>query len=400
MKLEFNRDLCNLCGHCVEVCPFGAIDSYDTYLEFNAACKLCRICVKQCPQKAIYQVNDVTAPVVDKSQYTGVLVVVEHHNGQIHPVTYELIGKARELADKLSHPVYCVMLGAKVTDRASQLLAYGVNKVFVFDQPELAYFRIEPYTNAIEDVVNLVKPSIILVGATPQGRSLAPRVAVRFKTGLTADCTILDVKDNSDLVQIRPAFGGNIMAQIVTPNNRPQLATVRYQVMDAAAPKVIAGSEVVSLSLSSEKAKSGITVLESKAKPEEQSIADAEIVVAVGRGIKEQKDMELAERLAKALGGMVGVTRPLVEVGWADHTRQIGLSGRTVRPKLLITIGISGAVQFSASVGGAEMIIAINKDESAPIFNIAHLGLVGDLYEIIPRLLLKLEEGGQLDAVL
>jgi electron transfer flavoprotein alpha subunit len=244
----------------------------------------------------------------------------------------------------------------------------------------------------MEDFVNKVKPSTLLVGATTIGRSLAPRVAARFKTGLTADCTILDMKENTDLVQIRPAFGGNIMAQIVNPNCRPQLATVRYKVMDAPERSAEPSGKINNVVMDKAKFASDIEVLKVEKKVIESSISDAEIIVAAGRGIKSEKDLDMIREFAELLGAQIAVTRPLIEAGWADARKQIGLSGRTVKPKLIITCGISGAVQFAAGMNNSDCIVAINKDPKASIFNVAHYGIVGDIYEVLPKLINNIKE--------
>jgi electron transfer flavoprotein alpha subunit len=370
----------------VDICPFKAIEDNNGKIEINAGCKMCKICVKRGPAGVMEFVED-EVKTVDKSLWKGIAVYVDHVEGDIHPVTLELIGKAKELANKVNFPIYCLFLGSNIEDKAQELLHYGVDKVFVYDKEELKDFRIEPYTAAFEDFVNNVKPSTILVGATTIGRSLAPRMAARFKTGLTADCTILDIKENTDLVQIRPAFGGNIMAQINTPNTRPQLATVRYKVMDAPERSEEVSGEIVRCDIESSKLSSNIEVLKVTHKEKEESISDAEVIVVAGRGIKSEKDMELVHELADLLGAQIAGTRPLIEAGWIDAKKQIGLSGRTVKPRLIITLGVSGAVQFAAGMNGSEYIFAINKDEKASIFNVAHYGIVGDIYEIVPQLI-------------
>ena len=285
-------------------------------------------------------------------------------------------------------------MGDNIENNVHELLHYGVDKVFLYDDNELKYFRIEPYTSVIEDFINNVKPAVLLVGATTVGRSLAPRVAARFKTGLTADCTILDIKENTDLVQIRPAFGGNIMAQIVTPNSRPQLATVRYKVMSAPERSEDEVGEIVKLSIKKEKLKSNINVLEVAKKSKEKEISEADVLVVAGRGVKSEKDLEMIKELSELLGGQVACTRPLIEAGWVDAKRQVGLSGRTVRPKLIITCGVSGAVQFTAGMNNSDYIFAINTDEKAPIFKVAHYGIVGDIYEVVPMLIERLKNNG------
>ncbi|MBW6410480.1 electron transfer flavoprotein subunit alpha [Clostridium weizhouense] len=389
-KLVVNQEKITNQEELIKICPFGALEINNGKVEINGACKMCKLCVKKGPKGAVEYVEDEVKQ-IDKSLWKGIAVYVDHVNGKIHPVTYELIGKARELAGKINQPVYCVFIGDKITDEAEELLHYGVNKVFVYDKESLKDFRIEPYAAAFEDFINNVKPSAILVGATTIGRSLAPRIAARFRTGLTADCTILDIKENTDLVQIRPAFGGNIMAQIVTPNSRPQLATVRYKVMTAPERTNDISGEIIQCDIKDEKLKSGINVLEVKAKDTEVGISDAEIIIAAGRGVKSEKDLEMIKELANLLGGEFACTRPLIEAGWVDAKKQIGLSGRTVRPRLIITCGISGAVQFSAGMNNSDYIFAINSDEKAPIFKVAHYGVVGNLYEIVPQIIEKIK---------
>ena len=384
-KLVVNQDKITNIDELMKVCPFGAMENNGGKLEINASCKMCRLCVKKGNGAVEYVEEEVIS--IDKSLWKGVAVYVEHVEGEIHPVTLELIGKARELAAKVNHPVYCVFMGYNIKDKAEELLHYGVDEVVVYDSVEFEHFRIEPYTAAFEAFINKVKPTAILVGATTVGRSLAPRVAARFKTGLTADCTILDIKENTDLVQIRPAFGGNIMAQIVTPNNRPQLATVRYKVMSAPERSAEASGKITVGIIGEDKLQSNIKVLNIIPKEKETGISDAEVIIVAGRGIKTEKDLAMIKELAELLGGEVAVTRPLIEAGWADAKRQVGLSGRTVRPRLIITCGVSGAVQFTAGMNNSDYIFAINKDEKAPIFKAAHYGIVGDIYDIIPQLI-------------
>lgn len=388
--LKVNQEKITNKEQLIKICPFGAIEEINGKIEIGAACKMCKLCVKKGPEGAIEYIED-EIPQIDKDKWRGVCVYVDHVEGNIHPVTFELIGKARELASKINHPVYAVFIGENIRDKAEEILHYGVDEVFLYDNKELVDFRIEPYTACFEDFINKIKPSIILVGATTVGRSLAPRVAARFRTGLTADCTVLDVKENTDLVQIRPAFGGNIMAQINTPNTRPQLATVRYKVMSAPQRNDEKSGKITLMDIEKEKLNSNIEVIRVTKKEKEVSISDAEVIIACGRGVKSQKDFEMIKELCDLIGAQIAVTRPLIEAGWADAKRQIGLSGRTVKPKLIITCGISGAVQFTAGMRGSDCIIAINSDEKAPIFNVAHYGIVGDLYEVLPNLIEKIK---------
>lgn len=375
----------------VKICPFGAMEEKDGKLTINAACKMCRLCVKKGPKGAVEYVDDTVKPSVNKEEWKGIAVYVDHVDGKIHPVTFELLGKAKELAAITGHPVYALFMGNHITEQSRELLHYGADKVFVYEEEELARFKIEPYTAVFEDFIGKIKPSSILVGATTVGRQLAPRVAARMKTGLTADCTILEMNEDTDLSQIRPAFGGNIMAHIKTPNHRPQMATVRYKIMNAPKRQEEAEGEIVSCAIAKEKLGSHVEVLDIVQKEKEQFIENADVLVVAGRGVKKPEDLANLQKLADLLGGQLACTRPVAEAGWLPAKCQIGLSGRTVRPKLIITCGVSGAVQFTAGMNHAENIFAINSDPKTPIFKTAHYCLVGDLYEILPQLIQKIE---------
>ena len=375
----------------VKICPFGAMEEKGGKLTINAACKMCRLCVKKGPKGAVEYVDDTVKPSVNKEEWKGIAVYVDHVDGKIHPVTFELLGKAKELAAITGHPVYALFMGNHITEQSRELLHYGADKVFVYEEEELARFKIEPYTAVFEDFIGKIKPSSILVGATTVGRQLAPRVAARMKTGLTADCTILEMNEDTDLSQIRPAFGGNIMAHIKTPNHRPQMATVRYKIMNAPKRQEEAEGEIISCAIAKEKLGSHVEVLDIVQKEKEQFIENADVLVVAGRGVKKPEDLANLQKLADLLGGQLACTRPVAEAGWLPAKCQIGLSGRTVRPKLIITCGVSGAVQFTAGMNHAENIFAINSDPKAPIFKTAHYCLVGDLYEILPQLIQKIE---------
>lgn len=386
---------CSLCKVCIEACPFDAIDIVDGKIEMNSACKACGICVKSCPEGLIQPVED-KRETVDKSEYTDVLVFAEQLEGEIHPVTYELMGKGRELADKIDQELHVILLGHDITDQTEEILAHGADKVYVYNQEPLHHFDVEAYAKAFEDCVKRTKPTIILIGATSIGRSLAPRISTRFKTGLTADCTILDVRENTDLVQTRPAFGGNIMARILTTRTRPQMATVRYKVMEPAERVDAPTGEVINFSVDEKELETRSNFVNITKKPEVESIEEADKIIAVGRGVREEKDLEMIKELADLIGAKIGTTRPLIEKGWTDHQQQIGLSGRSVRPELLITLGVSGSVQFVAGMKSSEHIFAVNTDPEASIFNVAHYGMVGDLYEIVPKLIEKIKNGEQI----
>ena len=381
---------CTRCGLCITQCPFNAMAMVDGQVQINAACKMCRMCLRNCPSQAISEQVDAPQPQIDKSQWHDILVYVEHSDGRIHPVTLELIGKAHELARVIGQQVNCLMIGDHIEQAADSLLDYGVANVYLYEDARLQYFRADKYTEVFEDCIQRSHPAVVLVGATVSGRSLAPRTAARFRTGLTADCTVLEMRENTDLVQIRPAFGGNIMAQILNTNHRPQFATVRYKVMDPAVKQDRIG-KVVSCPIDPAKLDSRIEWLKIENKEQEVSISDAEVLVAVGRGVKDEKTLALIETLAQKLHAQMACSRPVVESGHYDVRRQIGLSGRTVKPKLILTFGISGAIQFTAGMKGAEKIIAVNTDPQAPIFDLAHVAVVGDAGQIAENMLKEME---------
>ena len=372
-----------------KLCPFGAISYENGKLDISSACKMCKMCAKK--GGGLIEYVEEVAVGIDKSLWRGVCVYADVSEGKTHRVTYELCGKARELSKVTGDPVYAIMIGSGVEDAARDLLRYGVDKVFLYDDPAFSEFRIEPYTTAFCDFIEKIKPSSILVGATNLGRQLAPRVAARCKTGLTADCTVLDMKENSDLVQIRPAFGGNIMAQIITPNTRPQFCTVRYKVFSESKPTDAPMGEVVKMAVTDAMTSSLIKVISSFAKPKDIDIAEAEVIVAVGRGASSEAMRTQAAELANLLGGVVACSRPLVEGNIFDAKHQIGLSGRTVKPKLIFCLGISGAVQFAAGMKSSDCIVAVNTDKDAPIFDVAHYCVVGDVNEIVPKLIEKIK---------
>ncbi len=374
----------------ISLCPFGAISYENGKLDISSACKMCKMCARR-GGGAIEYVEEETAG-VDKSLWRGICVYVDHYGDKIHRVTYELIGKARDLAKVTGHPVYALVIGSGLGDGIEKLLHYGVDKVFVYDNPELSDFRIEPYTAAFHDFIEKIKPSSILVGATNLGRQLAPRIAARCKAGLTADCTVLEMKENTDLVQIRPAFGGNIMAQIISTNTRPQFCTVRYKVFSEPKANAEASGEIIRMDISADVLKSGIDVISGVDKPKDIDISESDVIVAVGRGAQSEGMRAMAAELAELLGGVVACSRPLVEGNIFDAKHQIGLSGRTVKPKFIITLGISGAVQFAAGMKSSDCIVAVNTDKSAPIFDVAHYAIVGDVNEIVPRLIEKIKE--------
>lgn len=391
MGLIINHSLVNdeIANKLVELCPFKAISYNNSKLDINAGCKLCKMCVRNSNGVITFK-EDITET-INKDEYKGICVYADSDHGLIHNVSFELIGEALQLAKTINHPVYALLIGFNTKENAKELLEYGVDKVFVYDNELLKDFDMERYTNCFEDFISNNKPSSVLVGATNVGRSLAPRVAARFHTGLTADCTKLEMKENTDLVQIRPAFGGNIMAQIINPNHRPQFATVRYKVFDKP-NKVEPKGEIINCLVKPEWLVSHVEILNIENKPKENDISDADVIIAIGRGLKSKDDLKMINELADVLNASVACSRPMVEAGLFDSKHQIGLSGKTVKPKLIITIGISGAIQFVSGMKSADCIIAINSNPNAPIFDIANYGIVGDLYKIVPELTQRIKE--------
>ncbi len=381
---------CTGCGICLDVCPFGAIDMVEGKAQINEACRACGLCVDECPVGAII-IQDADA--VDLTSYSGVMIYAEQRNGELHPVSYELLGKAHELAVQISQPVYVVVIGDGVVEGAEELVKRGADKVYVYSHSDLREFRDDPYSDLLAECCNEVKPSIFLIGATSIGRSLGPRVAAKIETGLTADCTGLDIDPDTGLLrQTRPAYGGNIMATIITPKSRPQMATVRYKMFPEAEKVESPEGEIIEKSFDIEGLTDRIRVLEFQEAEEQVSITEADIIVSGGMGLGDPEGFKLIQELAETLGAAVGASRPTVDEGWIDYRHQVGLSGRTVRPQVYLACGISGAVQHQAGMKTSDIIIAINKDPDASILKISNLGVVGDLYEVIPLLIEKIKE--------
>lgn len=317
----------------------------------------------------------------------GVLVFAEQEDGEIHKVTYELLGKGREIADRLGKNVCAVLLGYNLEDKAQELIYYGADKVLLFDHPSLKDFDVVRYKCNIVKLVRKMRPDILLIGATRIGRSLAPRIAASLKTGLTADCIDLDLDEEGNLIQIRPAFSGNIMAQIRT-RTRPQMATVRYRMMKPLKRDSARKGEIVKM-VPELIEDTGMQILE-KRRVDEVNISDAEVIVAAGRGFKKPEDLKLIRELADLLDGVVGSSRPLVDAGWIGKEHQVGFSGNTVKPKVYMAFGISGSPQHLFGMRDSDIIIAVNKDETAPIINVSDYYVVGDLYEILPQLIYEI----------
>jgi len=390
-KILVFDEKCVGCGKCINVCPFNAISLENKKAVIGDACVMCGACERNCPFGAI-KIERMQGYEQDISLYRDVWVFAEQRGGETAGVAFELLGAARRLADRLGESVAAVLIGDGVSEQAKELIAYGADVVYVIEGNDYENFSDELYANACIKLVEEHKPSIFLLGATAYGRSLAPRISSSLETGLTADCTVLDIDRESGMfVQTRPAFGGNIMASIVCPARRPQMATVRPRVMKKPEPDLGRSGSIVKFA--------PVIEMSPKAKLLERiqeesfgvSLADAEVIVAAGRGISDQKNLALVEELARLLNGAVGASRPIVDSGWIDHSHQVGQTGRTVAPKLYIAAGISGAVQHVAGMSSSDFIVAINKDKDAPIFKIANLGIIGDAAEIIRELIAQLK---------
>jgi electron transfer flavoprotein alpha subunit len=382
------KDKCVGCKICVGVCPFGAIEVIEKRAEITDRCTLCGACYKSCKFNAIdFKRDDRESS--DLSEYKGIWVFAEQRYGKLKTVSLELLGKAKELSSMLNTKVSSVLLGHNIESLAHELLAYGADEVLVMDEDWLNDFNDQIYGEAMTALISEYKPEIVLVGATSKGRSLAPYISSSLKTGLTADCTGLNIDEEKLLVQTRPAFGGNLMAEIVCPNNRPQMATVRPKVFKPLEPDYERKGKITKIHR--EPIGGFVKLIRNIDNSDGLSLSDAEIIVSVGRGVGSAKNIQLAKELADALGGVLGSSRPVVDMGWMPYSRQVGQTGKTVAPKVYIACGISGAIQHLAGLADIETIIAINQDPDAPIFKVANYGIVGDVKEILPVLIKRIK---------
>ncbi len=391
-----DEEKCIGCEKCVKVCPVDALWMEEGIAELDEeVCISCSACVTACPVDAIDPL--LIAKKADFSEYSDVWVFAEQHNGELRPCGIELLGKGREIADQLGEELCAVLLGKDVSDLAGQLGAYGADKVYVIENDLLDEYSTEGYTTALVTSLSKHKPSIFLLGATHLGRDLGPSVAGRLGLGLTADCTglsITEVEGEKVLLQTRPAFGGNVMADIVCLNTRPQMATVRPHVMQPLKPDHEREYEVIEEGVKLEHDSISTRVIE-KMEPEESGeipVEEADVIVCGGRGVGDEEGFKMLSDLAGILGGTVGCSRPIVEDDIMPKSKQVGQSGKTVSPKLYIVCGVSGAIQHLVGIRGSDYIIAINKDPDAPIFEMADFGIVGDLNKILPFLTERLKK--------
>ncbi|MDK2823441.1 MAG: electron transfer flavoprotein alpha subunit [Clostridia bacterium] len=337
-------------------------------------------------------VKETGGVIMSIANYRGVWVFAEQRGGEIQKVSLELLGKGKELAEQLGENLTAVILGNGIKDRAKELIYYGADKVIVVDNELLDIYTTEPYTKVLAEIINERKPEIVLIGATSIGRDLAPRVSARVATGLTADCTSLKIDEETrNLLMTRPAFGGNIMATIICPNHRPQMSTVRPGVMQKLARDESRTLDIEEYPVQLTPADINVEILEVvKETKQKINIEDASILVSGGRGVGKPENFKLLEELAHKLGGLVSASRAAVDAGWIEHNRQVGQTGKTVRPDLYLACGISGAIQHVAGMEESECIIAVNTNPDAPIFEVADLGIVGDVTKVIPALIEEL----------
>ena len=392
MAIRIIYERCTLCKQCIDACPFGAIEIRDGKLFINENCNLCGLCVKTCPEGALEKEEKV-ASVVDLSQYKGIWFFAESRDGKLCPVAFEMLNAALKLKRVLGEYIAGVLIGNNVKGLVGELGACGADRVYVVEDPLLEHFQEEPYAIAMAQLITKYKPSIVIAAATMMGRSFIPSVAARVRTGLTADCTDISIDPETKLlVQTRPTFGGNLMARIICKNHRPQMATIRPKMFDEAKLIEERQPEIVIENFNSGQLQNKVKILGKEKIENVVDLQEAEVIVSGGRGVKDPKNFAMIKELADLLGGAVGASRAAVDSGWIPYPHQVGQTGKTVKPKIYIACGISGAIQHLAGMQTSDYIIAINKDPDAPIFKVANLGLVGDIFEVIPALIKKIKE--------
>ncbi|TFG24204.1 MAG: electron transfer flavoprotein subunit alpha [Promethearchaeota archaeon] len=394
MSIRIDDELCTGCGSCVASCPYGGIEIIDDKAHITEDCNLCGACVEACTVEAIIlEREEFKVKRVDISKYKGIWVIAEHYKDKIHDVAYQLLGKGRELADILKVNLTLVILGANFDNLLDEFSYYGVDEIIYVKSKILKDYYSDLYVKVLTELISKNKPEIILIGATPTGRDFAPRVAKRLNAGLTADCTGLDIDaETRNLLQTRPTFGGNIMATIRTPRSRPQMATVRPGIFKTP-EKVKKEIKIrkIDYDFKEKDTVSKIVKIITKEKVT-VNLEEAEIIVSGGRGVGSKENFKIIEELATTLNAEVGGSRVAVELNWIDNDHQVGQTGKTVSPRLYIACGISGAIQHIVGMQNSDIIVAINKDENAPIFKTAHYGIVGDLHKVIPSLIKEIKK--------
>lgn len=392
MAVNIINDKCKGCSKCVKSCPFAAIAMEGKLAVMGTGCTGCGQCIDVCPFGAIEKTDEEKAE-KDLSAYKGVWVFAEQREGKLLQVAVELLGEGRKLAGEIGCELCAILCGSGVENLAAELFEYGADKVYYADAPELMQYTTDAYTKVIYEAIGLYKPEIVLLGATHIGRDLGPCLAVRCGTGLTADCTKLEIDpETKGIMQTRPAFGGNLMATIVCPNHRPQMSTVRPGVMEKAERSAGRTGRLVMLDAAFAAGDIRTKVLEVvKSVKEMVSLTDAEVIVSGGMGLGKPEGFALLQELADKLGGTIASSRAAVDAGWIDHAYQVGQTGTTVKPRIYFACGISGAIQHAAGMQNAGLIVAVNTNENAPIFDIADIGIVGDLYQVIPAVVEALD---------
>ncbi|MFA5771107.1 MAG: electron transfer flavoprotein subunit alpha [Thermoplasmata archaeon] len=398
MAIKINKDDCIGCGACLPSCPYNAIEIVDDVARLKDNCNGCGACVDSCPQEAIEVIKEKIAEKREEKipidQYKGLWIFAEQREGKLSKVGLQLLGKGRELADILGVQLSAILLGDKVKNLSNELIAYGADKVYLGEDSRFKNYQTDAYAITIANAVKEYRPEIVLYGATTIGRDLAPRVASKLRTGLTADCTELTIdKETKLLMQTRPAFGGNVMATIMCPNHRPQMSTVRSGIMKELERDPGRKGETIQLKIKLNDAEILTKILEKvKEAKKTVNLEEAKIIVSGGRGVGSKDKFKVIENLAKALGAEVGGSRVAVENEWISQDHQVGQTGKTVRPALYVACGISGSIQHRAGMQNSGIIVAINKDPEAAIFKIADYGIVGDLHEVIPKLIEELKK--------
>lgn len=389
--LIVDNELCIGCGACEENCAFAAIEVVNGIAVVGDACTLCGACVDCCEVDALTIEGAEKSVQMDLASWNGVWVYCEFRAGTLATVALELLGIGRKLADARGVKLSAVLIGSGTDNSAEKLIAHGADIVYRADDEALTYFTDETYGAVLTKLIQEHKPEIVLAGATAIGRSFIPGVANTLGAGLTADCTQLGIRETDGaLLQTRPAFGGNIMATIECPNSRPQMSTVRPNVMKELEFDASRSGDIIDVTLDPSMLKSRVRVLESViAEQDDVNIQESDILVGGGRGLDNEKGFELIRELATSLKGSVSASRAVVDAGWIGYPHQVGQTGKTVAPKLYIACGISGAIQHVAGMQSSETIVAINRDKNAPIFDVADFGIVGDLFEVLPKLIKK-----------